>query len=192
MSEKEEGKTNSPEEEIVTSPELKQKGWSGLNEPQEVSDEEEFNAAMEESVEDAISWHLMWKSVASSLWLIYNELKRHNDYVMGSQASPIVLLEKPPELIVPKDTPVLQKPVSVLPDNIKEETALEDFFKTQLKDVMTEDKLIEVKISVEKDKVVIRLPWLDDQWAAVNSRLVDDLKAERIVDGRNTRYIILR
>ena len=171
-------KEQSPQDQTPKTP-----GWAGLQGPEEVEELDE--ETLREMAETEVAWHLMWKSVASTLYLIYQELKRGNDYMISGPSTTIALKETPPE--APKTSPFkLKAPAS--PENLRSEGEIEKFYREQLSDVMTSDKLSGVEISVEENKVVLRLPWLDSGWAAINSRLTETMGGERIVDGKKTRY----
>ena len=166
--------------------EEKPKGWSTLDPQEEVNevDEEAMKEMAEKMAENDVAWHLMWKSVASTLYLIYLEMKRQSDFFMEGTTPAVVLTESPPKNVVKESPP---KPKTV-PQNVSSEKEIDNTFRSQLSDLMTPEMLSKVEISVEQDKVILRLPWLETGWAAINERLVEGMSAERIVDGRKTRY----
>jgi len=176
-------KTKKPEEaEEVPQEESK---WASLELGDEESTEEIADEDMEEVAE--MSYFHIWSSIASSLHLIYQELKRTNDYMITGQATTIKITEAPP-VFEDSRVPVQRS----IPSNLETEKDIISYYRGQLEDVIPEDKISGVEISVEEDKVVLKLPWLEGSWAAVNERLLERLSAERIVDGRNTRYILPR
>jgi len=132
-----------------------------------------------------------------TLQLIYLELKRANDWVINGvdnqkTTEPTI---SPPQKTEEKRTVEV---APTIPKNIEEESEIIDFYKKEISGITLydgsplPDKILNgLKIAVEEDRVLLKIPWDDDKryWAAIMN-YVRKIGGEWVRDGANSHFLL--
>ena len=176
------------EKEHTEKPSEVEEGWAPVAVQEEEKEAVAFEARRQAALDGAILViPPLFKELINVLMSIKDEIKRTNDYVITGSSTAVQVTEMPPEVV---ERPVTEVEVPVIPTNLASEGDIEKTYKEHLSEVLEDSKLENVEISVEEDKVILRLPWLSNElWREVNE-LLRDVGGEYVSDGKNTHYVL--
>lgn len=165
--------------------EKKQQRWAPtvVEEPSEEQLEmTKFDAERQARLDSAVL------AVPYFLDLIYKELKRANDLY---EKTPIRVDEPAPEF-VSEEAPVVPRPPPVIPANLESEGDIEKYYKDVLSQVLEEDRLAQVEITVEEDAVRLKTGWIGDKalWRQLHEFLTQTIGGQYVSAGRDTHYVL--
>ena len=149
---------------------------------------EEFNELQSLRMEALDSATL---AVPHFLKLIYEELKRYNDFMMtGVVDEDALKMTRSNQAPVEEPEPKKDKPAFTMPSNLKSEKDIEKFYKAELSKVLNDDQLSKVNVIVEEERVILTVGYLPtSDWRKLIS-LIEEMGGEYVSDGGKTHYVL--
>lgn len=163
--------------ESTTKTSTKKKSWAPTvteGEAQEQMDTAKFMATRQAMVDKAIL------TIAESLKGIFKELKRGNDWVMEGEPLPVATAAEDDE-----------EPEFPVPTNLENDAEIESYYRDVLGKFLDDSTLAKVGITVEEDRVIVKLPYLRD--GNLFGRIagqVRDLGGEYLSAGKDSHFIL--